>query len=41
MVAINIRLDLYRRAIKLDIDIVTVANDALEQVIVEKENQNQ
>lgn len=39
MPAVNIRLELYKKAIKLDIDIVEVINQKLEEAIVEKERE--
>ena len=39
MPAVNIRLELYKRAVKLDIDIAEVINRKLEEVIVEEERE--
>lgn len=39
MPAQNIKLDLYKRAIRLDIDIVEVINRKLEEVIIEEERE--
>lgn len=39
MPAVNIRLELYKRAIRLDIDIVEVINQKLEEIIIERERE--
>lgn len=39
MPAINIRIDLYRRALRRDVDVVEVVNKSLEEHLEELENE--